>query len=226
MVETVRCTSCGRRGGHWASGAVVNAIGCTGACLHWAIHKVDSPPFYTGGTGVWEFWDVSDEDCTCFELICSHVNARGCAMLTTLRCDETVGEGWSVDGWIALMQKRYEEFLSEASPDDIFARCPRLPGLYDTLLALHRQLEGLPALSLTLKVVMCSDAALLANTSTMSGNTLCQERLSMTSVIGDHVETVLRYLELPPGLPQADPRNPREPLGPHLPTPSKIGRHA
>ena len=77
MAETVRCASCGRMDGNWASGIVVNAIGCTGACLYWAIHAIDNPPFYEGSTGFWEEWEVSDEDCTCVELICSDVNPQG-----------------------------------------------------------------------------------------------------------------------------------------------------
>ena len=48
MAMTVLCVSCGRKHGNSAFGLPVNAIGCTGACLHWAIHAIDNPPFYTG----------------------------------------------------------------------------------------------------------------------------------------------------------------------------------
>ena len=66
---TVLCISCGRKHGNSAFGISVNDIGCTGACLHWAIHALSNPY-------------VADEDAARIELICSDVNPRGCAMLT------------------------------------------------------------------------------------------------------------------------------------------------
>ena len=128
MTMTVLCVSCGRKHGHSAFGMSVNAIGCTGACLHWAIHAIDNPPFWHSNYG-WDNWEVSDEDATCIELICSDVNALGVAMLSHVQCGATVGHDIYLDEWIETLQIRYEYFLAHAKTQEIDDTTPRLPGL-------------------------------------------------------------------------------------------------
>ena len=200
MSETVivRCASCGRKDGNLPFGIVVNAIGCTGACLHWAIHAIGDPP--PGCRGMrpgpayiplshWEDWGLSDEDCTFVELIFSDVNPQGCSML---KCYD----GQASD-WIDILCFRYQETLDAAPPEFIVANYPRLPGIYNILCTLHRQLSELPTLILTLKVAMCADASLQVSTCTMSGGIIWQEKLGSAAVIGEHAGRVLLQLEKP-----------------------------
>ena len=205
----VRCTSCGRKDGNLASGIVVNAIGCTGACLHWAIHAIDNPPISQdyGWSGHWEEWEISDEDCTCVELILSDVNPHGCSMLINARMmndesvmpfDASVNEPpMYVTEWIDLLRRRYKQCLDAATPEFIVANYPRLLGIYNIICTIHHQLSELPTRILTLKVAMCADASLQVSTSTMSGQVIYEETVGTAAVIGDHVSRVLTLDELP-----------------------------
>ena len=203
----VRCTSCGRKDGNLASGIVVNAIGCTGACLHWAIHAIDNPPISQdyGWSGHWEEWEISDEDCTCVELILSDVNPHGCSMLINMACDESVmlldesvnEPPMYVTQWIDILLRRYKSCLDAATPEFIVANYPRLLGIYNIICTIHHQLSELPTRILTLKVAMCADASLQVSTSTMSGQVIYEETVGTAAVIGDHVSSVLKLDRLP-----------------------------
>ena len=175
MTMTVRCASCGRKDGNCALGISVNAIGCTGACLHWALHATDNLPFWYSNQG-WDNWEVSDEDATCIELICSDVNPQGCAMLTYVHCDATVDASMYLVDWIDFLRVRYEYFLALAEPHLIDVYCFRLPRLYTLIRKLNRQLADQLTLINTLKVAVCDDETLQVNTSAMSGNTICEEK--------------------------------------------------
>ena len=95
---TVQCASCGRTDGNCASGISVNTIGCTGACLHWAIIVISIGQSRPSSR---RNWDVSDEDCTCIEMICSDVNPQRCAMSTHVLRDQDVNPQGSAgnDDW-------------------------------------------------------------------------------------------------------------------------------
>ena len=46
MRMEAQCSSCERSGGGPAGGAAINSIGCTGACVHWAVKLIGNPPFW------------------------------------------------------------------------------------------------------------------------------------------------------------------------------------
>ena len=46
MLAPVVCSLCGRRGGKPAEGAAINSLGCTGACLLWAVRVIKNPPLF------------------------------------------------------------------------------------------------------------------------------------------------------------------------------------
>ena len=178
-----------------ASGIVVNGSGCTGACLHWAFQVIDNPPFEVGGSGIWDAWEVSDEECICIQVICSDVNPEGCAMLASVRMD--FGSIMVAEHWIAILHSRYEHFLVVAAPERILATCPRLPSIYNIICSLDRQLSELPMRVLTVKVAMCADATVQASTCTLSGQTICEQNLRRTTVIGEYMAVVRQQFELP-----------------------------
>ena len=191
----IQCASCGRRDGVLASGIVINDSGCTGACLHWALQVIDNPPYEAGGSGIWEEWEVGDEECLCIHVICSDVNPEGCALLASVPMD--FGSIMVGEQWIAILQSRYEHFLVVAAPERILATCPRLPGIYSIICSLHRQLFELPVRILTVKVAMCADAMVQASTCTMSGQTICEQKFSRTTMIGEYMAVVRQQFELP-----------------------------
>ena len=52
----VQCPCCQRTGGSPAGGAAINTIGCTGACLHWAVQLISNPLFWEEEPGNWQAW--------------------------------------------------------------------------------------------------------------------------------------------------------------------------
>ena len=80
MTTGALCSWCGRCGGATAGGATINSIGCTGACLHWAVQLMENPPSFEHEP-VWEEWPVSHQDLASLRVICSDINGDGCGYL-------------------------------------------------------------------------------------------------------------------------------------------------
>ena len=193
MAPREQCTFCGRTDGNDSSGIAINAIGCTGSCLYWAIENICDPPKFNGF--FWEDYDMDDEEVNCIKLICSDVNPYGYAMLSFMPWYRTGRTGITLEDKIGKLYDKYKRFclLSSATTDLKQALEP----IYDSLRILHCQLQESPTLVLTVKVVRCTDETLQATTSTMSGNIICQETLSRWSYLGHHVTSVKQQLALP-----------------------------
>ena len=120
MHRNVQCSCCSRLGGAPAGGAVINRIGCTGACLCWAVETIRKPPFYENQPQ-WKPWSVSAEDLVSFSAICSDVNALGCWYLywnfvATSEGVDTLGKNW-----IAVAHGRYSYCLKNAAAEHLVA---------------------------------------------------------------------------------------------------------
>ena len=87
-----------------------------------------------------------------------------------MHCDATVDASVYLVDWIDFLLVRYDYFLA-----DVY--CSRLPRLYILICKLNRQLADQPTFIHTLKVAVCDDDTLQANTSAMSGNTICEEKI-------------------------------------------------
>ena len=74
------CSLCCRRGGGCGGGAPINGLGCTGACLRWAVSNIKNPPFFEHGTP-WQAWQLTTTIVACFRAICSDLNDLGCGCL-------------------------------------------------------------------------------------------------------------------------------------------------
>ena len=83
MSMEVQCSSCGRTGGAPAGGAAINNIGCTGACLHWAVQLIGNPPFWEDEPFNWEAWALDPAELVCFQKICSNLNGFGCGNISS-----------------------------------------------------------------------------------------------------------------------------------------------
>ena len=61
-------------------GAVVNSLGCTGACLFWCIHQIRNPPYLEAMGHFDNEWSISDDVCSSLERICDGINETGYAL--------------------------------------------------------------------------------------------------------------------------------------------------
>ena len=88
MSEEYTCTACGRTRGDMAHGATVNAKGCRGACVAWAMEAISMIlrrrcKRATIGAALQVDWP--DTVCACIERIFSELNAYGLAMMRSAR---------------------------------------------------------------------------------------------------------------------------------------------
>ena len=74
------CSLCCRRGGGCGGGAPINGLGCTGACLRWAVSNIKHPPFFEHGTP-WQAWQLTTTIVACFRAICYALIDLGCGCL-------------------------------------------------------------------------------------------------------------------------------------------------
>ena len=87
------CSLCCRRGGGSGGGAPVNSMGCTGACLRWAVQNIKNPPFFEDVVR-WKAWLVTPGTVASFRAICSDLNdlGRGYLQWTLVIPHEESGE--------------------------------------------------------------------------------------------------------------------------------------
>ena len=163
------CSLCGRRGGHPANGAAINSMGCTGACLRWAVQVIKNPPFFEHH-GKWEAWFVRPADVASFGAICSDINGLGYGYLHwDLVIPHKGSEDMWAAGWIALAHERYSNFVKSALPGDVAALCPDVPAFYQTLDALHQNCVRIPTVLYTVHFEPIGDDACHVQVTTMSG---------------------------------------------------------
>ena len=81
MCSVLQCSSCKRTGGCPSGGAVINAVGCTGACLHWAVQLIVNPPFWDEEPFNWQIWAFDSAQWDSFSIACSDLNSLGCGYL-------------------------------------------------------------------------------------------------------------------------------------------------
>ena len=153
------CSLCCRRGGGCGGGAPVNSMGCTGACLRWAVQNIKNPPFFEDVVP-WQAWRLTTGTVACFRAICSDLNDLGRGYLHwSLVITPQDGRSMWAAGWIALARERYFSFLTRASPENVMALCPDLPAFYQTLDTLHQNCRRLPTVLYTLNCEAAEDDA-------------------------------------------------------------------
>ena len=86
MLLKSACNACGRPGGEKAVGNTVNRIGCTGACLRWALGLFETIMEDVGRPYTEVDLDWPDAVCESAVLIFSALNVYGWAMLKGTRC--------------------------------------------------------------------------------------------------------------------------------------------
>ena len=120
MRMEAQCPSCERSGGGPAGGAAINSIGCTGACVHWAVQLIGNPPFWEDAPFNWEAWALDPAELVSFQKICSNLNGFGCGYLFWDCNDSHISrEEMTAEAWIALVLRRYQFFLKHAPAEEI-----------------------------------------------------------------------------------------------------------
>jgi len=204
------CSLCCRRGGGCGGGAPINGLGCTGACLRWAVSNIKHPPFFEHGTP-WQAWQLTTTIVACFRAICSDLNDLGCGCLhwSVVITPRDCSSMWAAC-WIALARERYFTFLTTISPDSVRLWCPDLPAFYETLCCLHENCSRLPTVVYTLFCDAAEDDALQVRILALNGEIVDDVRTPLcvtlsawrhippschrTSVNGNHY-TLPSYLE-------------------------------
>ena len=170
MCSVLQCSSCKRTGGCPSGGAVINAVGCTGACLHWAVQLIVNPPFWDDEPFNWQIWFFDSAHWDSFSIACSDLNSLGCGYL----CVDCVEPHISSDRllaeeWIAIVFDRYQYFLEHASVQEIADACPLLPRFCVLLETLCEQVLGMARVVYTISVHMALDGVCEVRTTNMSG---------------------------------------------------------
>ncbi len=168
MTARVQCSRCGRRGGSPAGGATINSLGCTGACLQWAVQLIENPPCFRY-EATWAEWTLNVDDVARLRIVCSDINELGCGYLHwSFR--EHVAEIMCKYDWIERARGRYSFLQKHAHPAEVEVRCPaEVKELCDILESLHRQCLQLPTVVYTLHWEPAEDDACHVRTTTMSG---------------------------------------------------------
>ena len=110
-----KCSNCGRCGGAEADGATINTMGCTGACLHWAVQFMrNCLPWDQGNP--WEQWSANPKDAVCFRLIGAGISELGLGYVHWIQTDACAV--------LKEMHDRYACFVTRVHPLDVAARCP------------------------------------------------------------------------------------------------------
>ena len=111
MRMEAQCSSCERSAGGPAGGAAINSIGCTGACVHWAVQLIGNPPCWEDEPFNWEAWALDPAALVSFQKICSNLNGFGCGYLFWDCVDAHISrEEMTAEAWIALVVRRYQFF--------------------------------------------------------------------------------------------------------------------
>ena len=172
------CVLCGRRGGEPADGASINILGCTGACIDWALRVIKNPPFFELPRE-WQLnWagrkeTVAPTHVEDFRAICSNMNALGYAYLHWNRRSSDVGPGdmLAVE-WIALARERYASCLSGVHGDLVTRTMPHVPSFYQILDIVLESCMQVPTALYTVHCEVTEDDVCRVQTTTMSGQLL------------------------------------------------------
>ena len=136
MTPTPKCSNCGRCGGSQAGGATINTMGCTGACLHWAVALVRNC-LHCNTEHPWENWTVTPNQAAAFGVIAAGISQLGCGYLH-----------WNLPPACAAIEEvhdRYTFYMLYVHPLDLVAPCPdEVNAYYVTLAALHERCVQLP----------------------------------------------------------------------------------
>ena len=165
----VQCFSCRRTAGCPADGAVINAAGCTGACLHWAVQLIENPPGWNEEPFYGQTWSFDDAHWNSFSIACSNLNSLGCGYLCVDLVEGHISqERMLAEEWIRIVFNRYLYFLEHASVHAIAAACPLLPQFCDLLEKLSEQVLGWNTVVYTMSFDFTSDG-LWVRTTNMAG---------------------------------------------------------
>ena len=143
MSATPECSSCGRSGGFPVGGASINATGCTGACLRWAVQLLQSYLHCTT-KHPGAHWNVHPNDVVSFGVIVTGINALGCGYLHWIQ----TGVSWNMkkevcesygtcalrelhERYTSLLRTVHEHYVSATLPDDIAKFYPCLASLHE-----------------------------------------------------------------------------------------------
>ena len=170
MRSEVQCSCCERTGGRPAGGAAINSIGCTGACLHWAVQLIVNPPFWDEEPLNWQPWAFDPVQWDSFSTVCSDLNGLGCGYLS-VDCVEAhiSNEVLTAEEWIAMVCHRYQYFLEHAPVQEIAARCSHLPRFYDVLETLCDRCLEMACVVYTIFVELAHDCQCQIRTRNMNG---------------------------------------------------------
>ena len=169
MGSEVLCFSCNRTAGCPAGGAVINAAGCTGACLHWAVQLIENPPFWDEEPFNWQTWTFEDAQWNSFSIACSNLNGLGCGYLCVDLVEGHISqERMLAEEWIHIVFNRYRYFLEHASVHAIADACPLLPQFCVLLEKLSEQVLGMDTVVYTMSVDFALDG-LCVRTTNMAG---------------------------------------------------------
>ena len=170
MRSEVQCSCCHRTGGRPSGGAAINAIGCTGACLHWAVQLIVNPPFWDEEPFNWELWAFDPVQWDSFSIVCSDLNGFACGYLCVDCVEKHIStERLTAEEWIAIVCHRYQYFLEHASVQEIAVRCPLLPRFCDVLETLCEQVLGMAWVVYTISVDIALDGECQVRTRNMNG---------------------------------------------------------
>ena len=161
MTTSPKCSNCGRCGGDSAGGATINTIGCTGACLLWALELVETL-FRRDWAHPWEDWNVRPEDMVAFTVICAGISELGCGYLQWARTSGCT--------MIKNVHERYAACVKQRHALDVATRCPdEITTFYQTLGTVHERCLQLPTVFYTLHLQTDPDDAGHMHLTSMSG---------------------------------------------------------
>ena len=161
MTTSPKCSNCGRCGGDSAGGATINTVGCTGACLLWALQLVETL-FRRDWAHPWEHWSVRPEDVVSFGVICAGISELGCGYLYWVRTSgcTTIKE----------VHERYASCVRHRHALDVAARCPdEVTTFCQTLGTVHERCLQLPTVLYTLHLKTAPDDSGQMALTSMSG---------------------------------------------------------
>ena len=170
MLAPVVCSLCGRRGCKPADGAAINSLGCTGACLRWAVRVIKNRPLFDDEFD-WGAWNgVRPADVASFRAICSDVNELGYGYLHWDFVNSHQGPGDLLAAhWIALAHERYAYFLNSADEDMVATLCPDVLALFQSLDIVHQSCLQVPTVLYTLHCEVTEADFCRVQSTTMSG---------------------------------------------------------
>ena len=178
-------------------GAVVNSLGCTGACLFWCIHQIRKPPYLEAMGYFDNEWSISDDVCSSLERICDGINETGYALLSNMIFPSFRTFAMTLEGLVYEAWFRWEHALEFCRLQDFPCDFLNVRRFWAILTALKEGIENLPYVCVTVAGRQTEDGTFRVVTTRMSGAIISDRTVSRTMSVLDFKQGIDHQLMLP-----------------------------